>query len=104
MIEGGRSNTCPGSYERIQVGSAKLLGMRASLDQLPFDIMHQIARLLDVRSYTHLSRACHTTAKQLQDESTAKASLKVRFSHCLVQMICWLIRNSPATHILGGPN
>ncbi|KIV97172.1 hypothetical protein PV10_00954 [Exophiala mesophila] len=76
MIEGGRSNSCPGSYERIQVGSAKLMGMRASLDQLPFDIIHQIARLLDVRSYVHLSRACHATAKQLQDESTAKASLK----------------------------
>ncbi|KEF57327.1 uncharacterized protein A1O9_05244 [Exophiala aquamarina CBS 119918] len=47
------------------------------LIDLPFDVLHQIARCLDVRSHHNLGKTCHLLHEHLKDENTAR--------HCLEQ-------------------
>src|SRR5947209_1339216 len=51
--------------------------MPANLENLPFDVFHNIACYLEIRDYTHLSRVCTKFDVLLRNDSTARACLQV---------------------------
>lgn len=51
--------------------------MSLGLQSLPFDIIHHIARRLDVCSYDNLGKTCRSLYQQLQDDNTAKKAIQV---------------------------
>lgn len=51
--------------------------MSASLERLPFDIIHNVASQLDVRSFDSLGKAARSLYKHLRNENTAKNAVKV---------------------------
>jgi F-box domain len=52
--------------------------MPASLNSLPFDLMHVVASSLNIRDYVHLSRVSKRCYNLLQNESIAWKTLQVR--------------------------
>lgn len=48
------------------------------LVDLPFDIVHQVARRLDIRSHHNLRETCRVLHRHLEDENTARLCLEVR--------------------------
>jgi hypothetical protein len=51
--------------------------MTPCLQDLSFDVLHQIAPNLDAREYTNLSLTNKTLARHLEDNGTARKALKV---------------------------
>jgi hypothetical protein len=51
--------------------------MLLGFQHLPFDVIHHIARQLDVRSHDSLGKTCHSLYQQLKDENTAKQAIQV---------------------------
>jgi F-box domain len=51
--------------------------MPASLNSLPFDLMHVVASSLDIRDYVHLSRVSKRCHNLLLNESIAWKTLQV---------------------------
>ena len=51
--------------------------MLPGLAGVPFDIVHQIAGVLDVRSHDSLAKTCKSLYQHLQDENTAKKAIQV---------------------------
>lgn len=52
-------------------------GMSTSLADLPFDIVHQIASQLDIRSFDSLGKSCKALSRHLRNDTTAKNALQV---------------------------
>lgn len=57
--------------------------MSTSIESLPFDLVHSIAILLDIRSYINLARANQRLFTLLKDENAARQCLEVSESLCL---------------------
>ncbi|EXJ54795.1 hypothetical protein A1O7_10136 [Cladophialophora yegresii CBS 114405] len=64
-----------------------LLGMFTGLELLPFDVVYQVAKRLDIRSYESLARSCKPLYRHLQNEHSARIVLQATFPrHPWVQL------------------
>lgn len=61
------------------------------LIDLPFDILHHVARRLDIRSHHNLGETCRVLHRHLDDENTARKCLEVRPSALLLTFLHGLI-------------
>ena len=73
--------------------------MPASICSLPFDLLHGVAVLLDIRAYISLGRANKRLYELLKDENAARQCLEVSPRRC-----SWMTSDkSSAMHRTIGP-
>ena len=56
-----------------------MLGTR--LDNLPFDVLYEVATLLDYRDYIHLSRVNHALREGMRSEHISRKIVEVVHTH-----------------------
>lgn len=63
-----------------------------SLADLPFDIIHQIASQLDIRSFDSLGKSCKALSRHLRNDNTAKNALQVHMGWSFI--LAWNVLTS----------